>query len=246
MSPLPALLITSCIPWDWLQCVFIQRCNKYWGERGCGAKTYSLQQRPGHRTRNRPFSFTIHSTMEKFLHDMCGCATPPAPPEQPSWYVRSASRWEHTWTASQPHAAVCRWKTHQQLWLSSMGRWRRAGQRNTRVRMHRQPGGRDCTERRVRWTKDQLVVKYEQPACGLSVKGRQEWRRNVYSPQQTQAWIMHKSSKVLRTTVEPLFWNVNSAAGTTFLCSTSSLFDALAGVCGICTRRDKQYQYKTK
>lgn len=107
-SPLPAVLITSYIPWEWVQCVFIQRCNKYWCERShlWSHNLYSLQQRPGRRTRIRHFSFTIHSKMEKFPHDVCGCATPPTPsPEQPSWSVCSASRWEHTWTASQPNTA---------------------------------------------------------------------------------------------------------------------------------------------
>lgn len=202
---------------------------------------YSLQHRPGRRTRNKHLSFTIHSTMEKSLHDVCVCATPstnsqvglrvlPLDESTPEQQVSPTQRF-----ADGKHTSNCDYR----------GRGDDAVRGNTThvcVCTGSQVIG---TAQRVRWTKDQLVVKYEQPACGLSVKDRQEWRRNVYSPQQTRAWIMHKSSKVLRTTAEPLFWNVNSAS-TSFLCSTSSLCDAHAGVCDICTRRDKRYKYKAK
>lgn len=136
---------------------------------------------------------TEQETDNVFLHNSQhnGGVPPPPPRTAKSICVFCLFRWVHTWTASEPHAGVCRWKTHQQFRLSGTGRWCSAGQHNTYSRMHRKPDGRGGTKRQVGWTKDQLVVKLEQPAFGPAGKVRQEWFRNVYSPQQTRAWIMH-------------------------------------------------------
>lgn len=107
------------------------------------------------QNKNQPtFFFSMHSTMEKFLDDVCK----QLPPEQPSCSGCSIFRWEHTWTACQPHPGVCRWKTSRQVWLPVTGRWCSATQ-HKHLQMH---AARwiSCTMWRVNWIKDRLAVKW--------------------------------------------------------------------------------------
>lgn len=192
---MPDGLITSCITAKLgLMCFF--------------SDEMSNEARENKQNKNQPtFFVSMHSTMEKFLDDVCK----QPPPEQPSCSGCSTFGWEHTWTACQPHAGVCRWKTYQQVWLSVTRRWCSAAQ-HKHMQMHAARWS-ICKMQQEDWIKDHLVVKLE-----LLKMDRSDAEMNICCNTDTNL----QSSKVLRT-VELFFWNVNS---TTFLCSTLSSSDA--------------------